>query len=96
MSTIDNGHLEVSDGGEEGAEEAGLVRRREGVNLHASAGCDDQRDCTAIGWVKDDGLSGFMNWSYVFRPLTKLDDCPSLLFFHAHRIPKCGSVVYFS
>ena len=36
MSTIDNGHLEVSDGGEEGAEEAGLVRRREGVDLHTS------------------------------------------------------------
>ena len=26
MSTIDSGHLEVSDGGEERAEEAGLVR----------------------------------------------------------------------
>jgi hypothetical protein len=38
MSTIDNGHLEVSDGGEEGAEEAGLVRRREGVDLHGLKG----------------------------------------------------------
>lgn len=38
MSTIDSGHLEVSDGGEERAEEAGLVRRREGVDLHAGAG----------------------------------------------------------
>ena len=38
MSTIDSGHLEVSDGGEKGAEEAGLARRREGVDLHAGAG----------------------------------------------------------
>ena len=38
MSTIDNGHLEVGDGGEEGAEKASLVRRLEGVDLHAGAG----------------------------------------------------------
>jgi hypothetical protein len=38
MSTIDSGDLEVGDGGQEGPEEAGLVRRREAVDLHAGAG----------------------------------------------------------
>jgi len=38
MSTIDGGHLEVSDGGQEGPEEAGLVGRREAVDLHAGGG----------------------------------------------------------
>ena len=38
MSTIGSGHLEVSDGGQERPEEAGLVRRREAVDLQAGAG----------------------------------------------------------
>ncbi len=38
MSIIDSGHLGGSDGWEEGSEEADLVRRREGVDLHVVAG----------------------------------------------------------
>ena len=38
MCTNDSGHLEVGDGGQEGAAEAGLVRLREAVDLHAGAG----------------------------------------------------------
>jgi len=33
MSTIASGHLEVNDGGQERPDEAGLVRRREAVDL---------------------------------------------------------------
>ena len=37
MSIIDNGHLVVSDGGEEGSEAAVLVGWREAADLHAGA-----------------------------------------------------------
>ena len=38
MSTIDSGHLEVDDGGQEGPEEAGLVVRGVAVDLRAGTG----------------------------------------------------------
>lgn len=38
MSTMDSGHLEVGDGGQEGPEEAGLVGRGEAFDLRAGAG----------------------------------------------------------
>ena len=38
MSTIDSGHLEVGDGGQEGPKEAGLLRRGAVVDLRAGAG----------------------------------------------------------
>jgi hypothetical protein len=37
MSIIDNGHLVVSNGGEEGSEAAVLVGWREAADLHAGA-----------------------------------------------------------
>lgn len=43
MSSIASGHLEVGDGGQEGPEEAGLVRRGEAFNLHADAGFTPER-----------------------------------------------------
>ena len=36
MSTIDNGHLEVGDGGEEGAEKASFVNGRVKVSQRAA------------------------------------------------------------
>ena len=50
MSTIDSGHLEVDDGGQEGPEEAGLVGRGEAVDLRAGAGfrCLGCAGCAAL------------------------------------------------
>jgi hypothetical protein len=50
VSTIDSGHLEVGDGGEEGSQEAALVLRREALDLRADidAGGFGCSGCTTL------------------------------------------------